>query len=355
MKLVALLVAVVVGFAVWAHVNDTRLTEQSCGQTQEVLTTEQRGVGFAKAVGETISGAVKHPQGVESKTLAGNMLAVWKILNRWWTALTRTAKGQKVTVGPGVKCDDKADCTDPKLLVSMPGLKGKALVTAAARREWPAVEVPMAVAVAGFESNYRPDAVNHNTAGNMLGIWQLNDRAHPDLLRGQDWKNVYVNAHLAHQVWKDAGNSWSPWSTAATARRNLTAVPVTQAPAPCAARPAPGPSRYNLGPVKPHVRAAADELGPMFGIKVVGGVRADPLPDHPSGLALDFMCSYSQGEALSAFAKANASRLRVAYIIWNRHIWSVARNGEGWRDYHGTNNPHTDHVHITFLSQGGQL
>jgi len=36
----------------------------------------------------------------------------------------------------------------------------------------------------------------------------------------------------------------------------------------------------------------------------------------------------------------------VRYVIWNRHIWE---HKNGWRrdDYHGTDNPHTDHIHVS--------
>ena len=36
----------------------------------------------------------------------------------------------------------------------------------------------------------------------------------------------------------------------------------------------------------------------------------------------------------------------VKYVIWNRRIWSKARNSEGWREYHGSN-PHDKHMHVS--------
>ena len=42
---------------------------------------------------------------------------------------------------------------------------------------------------------------------------------------------------------------------------------------------------------------------------------------------------------------ANARRLGVQYVIWNRRIWSSY--APTWRAYGGPN-PHTDHVHISF-------
>jgi hypothetical protein len=120
----------------------------------------------------------------------------------------------------------------------------------------------------------------------------------------------------------------------------------------CADPADPGGKRYSLGAVKPHVAKGANLLGHMFGVGTIGGVRADALPDHPSGLAIDLMTSdLAQGQRIADYAKAHATQLGVAYIIWNRHIWSVQRDREGWRAYTGTSNPHTDHVHITFTAE----
>lgn len=107
-------------------------------------------------------------------------------------------------------------------------------------------------------------------------------------------------------------------------------------------------SRYNLGPVLPVTEAGANLLGPMFGIKTIYGWRqSDPFPDHPSGHAADFMTpSKAAGDALASFAQANAAALGVKYIIWYHQYWSPTT---GWVPYTQTTNPHTDHVHITFL------
>lgn len=115
---------------------------------------------------------------------------------------------------------------------------------------------------------------------------------------------------------------------------------------------------YALVGTKPWVSAAGNLLGPMFGISTIYGVRADPIRDHPSGLALDFMvggnsdkdsAAKSRGDMLSSYAVANAGALSVRYIIWRRQVWNAQ---QGWHAYTGNSkqsyNPHIDHVHITF-------
>lgn len=114
-----------------------------------------------------------------------------------------------------------------------------------------------------------------------------------------------------------------------------------------------GPSRTytSIGPVKSHVRLAANEIGSKFGIKTIYGTQGTQ--DHPKGLALDFMINNvdngkAVGNGIAAYAKNDATRLKVQYVIWNGRIWNIDRNAEGWRSYSGTSNPHTDHVHISF-------
>jgi hypothetical protein len=117
---------------------------------------------------------------------------------------------------------------------------------------------------------------------------------------------------------------------------------------------APVTEKYNLGPVKPWVSNAAYLIGPQFGISTIYGWRqSDPFPDHPSGHALDFMTpNMTAGENLKNYAVANHVNLGIKYIIWNRTYYSDTNSWAG-SPYTATTNPHTDHVHITFLDSAG--
>ncbi len=104
--------------------------------------------------------------------------------------------------------------------------------------------------------------------------------------------------------------------------------------------------------VKPHVRAAAQEIHDTFGISVIGGFSSAghiANSDHYTGLALDVMTR--NGDPVAAWAINNASRLGVKYVIWNRAIWQASQH-RGWERYVGSS-PHTDHVHISFYPQTG--
>ncbi|MDQ4007756.1 MAG: hypothetical protein M3211_06665 [Actinomycetota bacterium] len=50
---------------------------------------------------------------------------------------------------------------------------------------------------------------------------------------------------------------------------------------------------------------------------------------------------------------ANARRLGIQYMIWNRRIWGAYSASSGWRRYTGSS-PHTDHVHFSLSWQGAR-
>ena len=48
---------------------------------------------------------------------------------------------------------------------------------------------------------------------------------------------------------------------------------------------------------------------------------------------------------------ANARRLGIGIIIWDRRIWSSWKREQGWRPYTGPD-PHTTHMHLSFSKKG---
>ncbi|MBF4194581.1 hypothetical protein [Mycolicibacterium phlei] len=64
-------------------------------------------------------------------------------------------------------------------------------------------------------------------------------------------------------------------------------------------------------------------------VPIIGGWRQDPLPDHPSGRALDIMVtSREMGDRVLADLLAHAEELGIQYTLWQ------VRN-------------HYDHIHVT--------
>lgn len=93
---------------------------------------------------------------------------------------------------------------------------------------------------------------------------------------------------------------------------------------------APIPTVGMVGLVPNAKMLAAYIMATYPGVKAIGGVRADPLPDHPSGRAIDIMIGSDMalGDAIDADVVAQAGRFGVSYTMWR-----VAN--------------HFDHVHIT--------
>ncbi|MEI6253749.1 MAG: endopeptidase [Mycobacteriaceae bacterium] len=81
----------------------------------------------------------------------------------------------------------------------------------------------------------------------------------------------------------------------------------------------------------PHARALAAYIIATYpGVQSIGGVRADALPDHPSGHAVDIMIGSDMGlgDAINADVQSQSGRFGVSYTMWR-----VAN--------------HFNHVHVT--------
>lgn len=67
------------------------------------------------------------------------------------------------------------------------------------------------------DGSHDPAAIHTNTDGSRdLGLWQINEKAHPDLVNsaaGWKWNDPQGNAKMAFNVWQSAGGKWTPWST----------------------------------------------------------------------------------------------------------------------------------------------
>lgn len=83
----------------------------------------------------------------------------------------------------------------------------------------------------------------------------------------------------------------------------------------------------------PNARALMDYIAATYpGVKAIGGVRPDRLPDHPSGHALDIMVgsNVGLGDAIAADVRSQSGRFAVRYVLWK-----VPH--------------HFDHVHVTVM------
>lgn len=127
--------------------------------------------------------------------------------------------------------------------------------------------------------------------------------------------------------------------------------PVTPAPT-SETDPGPGTTKWSgRSLLKDYVLADADQIAAAKSVKSAMTYQpaAGSVPsDHPSR-AVDFMVSNkSEGDTIAAYARDNHELWNLSYIIWNRKIISNKDGWKAWRPYTGTDNPHTDHVHVSW-------
>ena len=131
------------------------------------------------------------------------------------------------------------------------------------------------------------------------------------------------------------------------------------------------PATQCLSAAQPGTELLKDLLAKTYGKTSFETIRACTggvaTSEHNDGRALDFMLSAansSDAAIASSFltwltktdsagvAIANARRLGVMYVIWNRQMWRAY--DPVWRPYTGSV-PHTDHIHISLSKAGAQL
>jgi hypothetical protein len=104
----------------------------------------------------------------------------------------------------------------------------------------------------------------------------------------------------------------------------------------------------NEAGLQPNTILAARAVSQRFPqIDEIGGVRPDPKPWHPNGLAIDIMIPNAQspegialGDEIMAFALANAGRFGLQDVIWRGTYYTPSGPA-------GSGYGHYDHVHIT--------
>lgn len=252
-------------------------------------------------------------------------------------------------------------CSIGTVTGALDGPKVAALAYAAG---WRGDDLAIAVAVARAESNWNASARNGNADGSTdFGLFQINS-IHASILAGGDWMDPAANAVMAHQVWLEAGGSWSPWVTFwdGTYRRFL--ADVSGSCTTSLSDPGPGPQGADgLRPRAENVKAIATQ---RWGITDIGGYSyrviagTDVLSDHATGRAVDIMlgsdyqssAKRTEGYDISRFFASNAVTLGVKYVIYYDQI----NTGTGWRPYshpgcgspcHDPNLEHQNHVHVS--------
>lgn len=122
---------------------------------------------------------------------------------------------------------------------------------------------------------------------------------------------------------------------------------------------------------QPGTLALAQLIRDAYGRQTIGTARdcpasGVPVSEHSDGRAVDWMLE-STNPAQAALAEefltwllatdangnvaANARRLGVMYVIWNKQVWKTYNAAAGWQPYTGPD-PHTNHIHLSLTFSG---
>jgi hypothetical protein len=73
-----------------------------------------------------------------------------------------------------------------------------------------------------------------------------------------------------------------------------------------------------MGGLVPNAKPLAAYIIATYpGVRSIGGVRPDPIPDHPSGRAIDIMVDdMALGDVILADIQSQAARFRINYTLW---------------------------------------
>jgi hypothetical protein len=232
----------------------------------------------------------------------------------------------------------------------------KLAAAAALAAGWTGNDAITAVAIAGAESGYNPQAANPSSTAR--GMWQTMMSYHAaKYAPGEEWSDAYANARVAHTIWQQAGG-WSPWSvyTSGAYQSHLDEATAALTNTTVGAGPVTGPGPHG---VLPHVEKAAQFVRDTWNFTgTIHGWRLDYDSEHYDGLALDVMTSDRVlGDKIARYFIDNHSAWGTNNVIWQQRITNA---GRGWRfpgdmmaDRGSITQNHYDHVHVDFHADGG--
>lgn len=79
----------------------------------------------------------------------------------------------------------------------------------------------------------------------------------------------------------------------------------------------------------------------------IDGYRLDPLPDHPSGHAIDIMVYDDQALGTQILDDLLSSDLPIRYTIWQQQVRRPNGTGYLMQSRHNPRLDHFDHIHVT--------
>lgn len=130
--------------------------------------------------------------------------------------------------------------------------------------------------------------------------------------------------------------------------RHTTVVATPAAPAQL--KPARIPPLIGAAGLTPHAATLARYIQLNYpGVVRIGGVRPDPLPDHPSGHAIDIIVGSNTmlGNQIQSDLMARAAQFSIRYLIWRETYRNPSGTVQFMADRGSPTANHFDHVHVT--------
>lgn len=276
--------------------------------------------------------------------LVVTLMVVAALIAGAYVVVTRSPLGTLLGFG------DAPPCTLTVVVAGAPAGDGGAAVETL---EWSAVQAMTATTVAGVGT--RIGASENGIAAAVRRAMQAE-------------RDVPLPADAARELYRDLPDVARPGPEAVAVARALTGV---QGDALACALPLVGGAELaveapNGRGLTPRADAVRVETRQVFGKQSLGGFSPDGVDSghiegsaHYDGRAVDVFfrpiteAGTREGWQQSMWLVANAGRLSIATVIFDRRIWTAARSVQGWRDYEHPNGPtdspvllHEDHVHV---------
>lgn len=339
------------------------LSEEAVGTVAKKAALAAVG-GALNVAGDTFRAMASHPPRPEDirTGLENDARAVGKVAGFVIGAVTGEDVGELVDLNSGGAAGVPVSNGCLPCPTAPQGGRGvEVAARAALDAGWTGDDAVTAVAIAGAESGWNPEAANPSSTAR--GMWQTMMSYHGPKYDGASWTDPFANARVAHEVYQSQG--WSAWTVYTSgayrshldeARAAVAAAQGSDATPVAATTGDPRVSDGGSAATQPVALKAAAFIRSEFGFDGTIGGSADSGhvtgSKHYAGLALDVMTydDTAMGRRIADyFAGPGFEAFGVENVIHDRRIYN---RPQGWHAYTGSS-PHTEHVHVDFREDGG--
>lgn len=315
--------------------------------------------GALNVAGDTVRVMASHPPTVDGirTGLQSDVETVGKAVGFVVGALTGedvgSLVGSNVAAVPVSGC---APCPSAGTVQAGSSSGAELAARAALAAGWTGEDAVTAVAIAGAESGYDPEAANASSTAR--GMWQTMMSLHAGKYGpGESWTDPAANARVAHAIYEAQG--WGAWTVYTSGAYRAHLEEARAAIAAVAQGSDAIPVAVKMPGLQPPAQRAADYVRATWGVDDIGGYATSGHvtgSKHYSGLAIDVMTygDKALGQRIyDYFAGPGYGPFGVDNVIFNRRIFNAGRGDHDYGDHGNPTLNHEDHVHVDFHEAGG--